>query len=51
MEAFYILQGTYIDAAHEWAIDEYGSMEAYIRDGLGFSDLEVERLRQQLLVK
>ena len=49
MDAFYILQGAYIDAALEQAVEDYGSMEAYIRDGLGISDDEVERLRQQLL--
>jgi protein-tyrosine phosphatase len=49
MDAFYILQGAYIDAALEQAIEEYGSMEAYIRDGLGITDEEVELLREQLL--
>jgi len=49
MDAFYILQGAYIDAALEQAVEEYGSMEAYIRDGLGISDEEVEQLRSQLL--
>ena len=49
MEAFYILQGAYIDAALEQAIGEFGSMEAYIRDGLRISDEEVEELKRQLL--
>ena len=49
MDAFYILQGAYIDAALEQAVEDYGSMEAYIRDGLGITDEEVERLREQLL--
>ena len=49
MDAFYILQGAYIDAALEQAVEDYGSMEAYIREGLGITDEEVERLRAQLL--
>jgi protein-tyrosine phosphatase len=49
MDAFYILQGAYIDAALDQAVEDYGSMEAYIRDGLGITDEEVERLRSQLL--
>ena len=49
MEAFYILEGAYIDAALEQAVEDFGSMDAYIRDGLGVSDEEVERLRSELL--
>ena len=49
MHSFYILQGSYVDAAPEQAVEDYGSMEAYIRDGLGISDEEVDRLRSQLL--
>ena len=49
MEAFYILQGAYIDAALEQAVADYGSMEAYIREGLGITDEELDRLRAQLL--
>ena len=49
MDAFYILQGAYIDAALEQAVADYGSMEAYIREGLGLSDDEVEHLRSGLL--
>ena len=49
MDAFYILQGAYIDAALEQAVEDYGSMEAYIREGLGLSDDEVEHLRSGLL--
>lgn len=49
MDAFYILQGAYIDAALEQAVEDYGSMEAFIRDGLGITDEEVTQLREQLL--
>ena len=49
MQIFCVLQGAYIDAALEQALENYGSMEAYIRDGLGISDEEVEQLRAELL--
>jgi protein-tyrosine phosphatase len=47
--AFYILQGDYIDASLDETVKRYGSMENYIRDGLGVSDEEVERLQDALL--
>lgn len=49
MEAFYILEAHYIDAALDQAVKEYGSMDAYIREGLGMSDDEIDKLRKQLL--
>jgi protein-tyrosine phosphatase len=50
MEAFYRLQGAYIDASLQEAIEKHGSMDAYIRDGLGLSEDEIKALRDQLLV-
>jgi protein-tyrosine phosphatase len=49
VEAFYILEGSYIDGALEQAVAEYGSMDAYIREGLGISEDEIEMLKTQLL--
>lgn len=49
VEAFYILDGSYIDGTLEQAVADYGSMEAYIREGLGVTDSEIEALREQLL--
>jgi len=49
VEAFYVLDGSYIDGALERAIAEYGSMEGYIRDGLGLTNEEIDRLREELL--
>jgi protein-tyrosine phosphatase len=49
VEAFYRLEGHYIDGTLEKAIEAYGSMDAYIRDGLGISEEEIERLRSELL--
>jgi protein tyrosine/serine phosphatase len=49
VEAFYYLEGHYIDGTLEKAVEEYGSMDAYIRDGLGISDAGIEHLRAELL--
>ena len=49
VDAFYILDGSYIDGTLDHAVMEYGSMEAYIRDGLGVTDQEIQRLREELL--
>jgi len=49
MDAFYILQGSYIDAALEQGVADYGSMENYIREGLGIGDQEIDHLRHELL--
>ena len=49
IRAFYVLEGAYIDAALEAAVEKHGSMDAYIREGLGLSDEEVQRLRSELL--
>jgi protein-tyrosine phosphatase len=48
MDAFYILQASYIDAALEQAVEDYGSMAAYIRDGLGITDEEVAQLKRSV---
>jgi len=49
VEAFYVLEGSYIDGTLERAVADYGSMEAYIREGIGLSDDEINLLRSQLL--
>jgi len=49
--AFYVLEGSYIDASLEEAVARYGSMDDYIREGLGVSDEEVIQLRATLLVR
>jgi protein tyrosine/serine phosphatase len=33
----------------EKAVEEYGSMQAYVREGLRITEQEVERLRSELL--
>jgi protein-tyrosine phosphatase len=49
VEAFYILDASYIDGTLDQAVESYGSMQAYIRDGLGVTDQEIELLKSQLL--
>jgi protein-tyrosine phosphatase len=49
MEAFYILQGSYIDATRDQIVEGYGSLDGYLRKGLGLSEAEIERLRTELL--
>jgi len=49
IRAFYILEGRYIDASLDEAVKRYGSMDAYIREGLGLTDEEITSLRKQLL--
>ena len=49
IEAFYILQPSYIDASLEEAVSQYGSMDNYIREGLGVDDETIQALRDQLL--
>lgn len=49
IKAFYILQPEYIDASLDEAVKKYGSMENYIRQGLGITDTELANLREQLL--
>lgn len=49
IRAFYILEGSYIDATRDEIRKQYGSMDKYLRRGLGLSDLEVQKLRGELL--
>lgn len=51
IEAFYVLEGSYIDAALEVAIEEFGSMDAYIREGLGITEDELQELKNHLLTE
>jgi len=49
IKAFYILEGAYIDATQVEIITQYGSMEAYLRKGLGLSNEEIQQLHSELL--
>lgn len=39
----------YIDASLDEAVKQYGSVQAYIREGLGITDKELVNFREQLL--
>lgn len=47
--AFYLLQGDYIDGTLEVIDQEYGTMDNYLKTGLGLSREEIDVLREQLL--
>ena len=49
IEAFYILQGFYVDAVKETIEEEYGSIDNYMTDGLELSAGEVRLLKDGLL--
>jgi len=49
IKAFYVLEPSYIDASLDEAVKQYGSMDNYIREGLGITDKELASLREQLL--
>lgn len=49
VQAFYVLACSYIDGALRAAKQQYGSMEGYIRDGLGITDAEITQLKSALL--
>jgi protein-tyrosine phosphatase len=48
-EPMYYVKPEYIDSALQEVISKYGSMEAFLRKGLGVSDELIQRLRSELL--
>lgn len=51
IKAFYLLEGGYIDASLEQAVKDYGSMENYIREGLGIDEITLNKIKSNLLTK
>ena len=49
MKAFYLLDGSYIDASLDEMKAKYGSVEKYARQRLGLSNEEIAQLRDLLL--
>ena len=49
VEAFFVLEDFYIGGTLDQALEDHGSLEAFIREGLGISDDEIARLRAELL--
>lgn len=41
----YMLEGVYIDVSYTDILETYGSVAAYLRDGLGLTDEELELLK------
>jgi hypothetical protein len=41
--------GSYIDATRDEILKQYGSMDAYLHRGLGLSDVEIKKLKDELL--
>jgi protein-tyrosine phosphatase len=48
-EAMFLVKPEYIEAAHDEVIRRYGSMDSYLRKGLGISDEVINKLRSELL--
>ena len=48
-EAMFLVKPEYLEAARDEAVRRYGSMDAYLRNGLGISDEMIDKLRSELL--
>jgi protein-tyrosine phosphatase len=48
-QAMFLVKPEYLDAARGEVIRRYGSMESYLRNGLGISDGMINKLRNELL--
>jgi protein-tyrosine phosphatase len=48
-EYIFLVKPEYLDAAHDEVIKRYGSMDSYLRKGLGISDEMINKLRSELL--
>lgn len=49
IEAFMIQDGSYIDASRDAMVDDYGSVEGYLLEGLGLRGPELDALPEALL--
>jgi protein-tyrosine phosphatase len=49
INAFYILQGNYIDATRDEILNKYGSIGGYLTKGLGLRKQDIQKLRDRLL--
>lgn len=49
LNAFYVLEGKYIDASLAEIKKEYGSIDNYLKQGLGLKQQELDKLRAELL--
>ena len=49
VEAFYIQKGEYLDSTRAQILKEYDSIDGYLTNGLGLTELEIQQLRDRLL--
>ena len=47
--AFYVLDGSYIDATRDEILKSFGSIDRYLTEGLALSEREIGRIRDRLL--
>jgi protein-tyrosine phosphatase len=48
INAFYILQGNYIDATRDEILEKYGTIDGYLTKGLGLTNRDIQKLRDRL---
>ncbi|MFI6582008.1 tyrosine-protein phosphatase [Embleya sp. NPDC050493] len=51
LEPVFDVHEDYLNTAFDTAEERYGSVEGYVRDGLGLTDAQVARLRERLLTQ
>jgi protein-tyrosine phosphatase len=49
IRGLFFVDGAYLGAAHDEITRRYGSLDSFIREGIGFSDSGIQRLRNELL--
>ncbi len=49
IRGLFFVHSSYLGAAHDEILTRYGSLEAFIREGIGWSDSDLEYLRDALL--
>jgi hypothetical protein len=49
IRGLFFVHTSYLGAAHDEITTRYGSVEAFIRDGIGWSDSDLHQLRGELL--
>jgi protein-tyrosine phosphatase len=49
INAFYILEGHYIDATRDEILEKWGSIDGYLTEGLELTKRDIQKLRERLL--
>ena len=50
IQPMYMLEGIYIDVTHTDILERYGSVAAYLRDGLGLTEDELAVLKDVVML-